>query len=297
MNISQAKENLISQSIEPDKIDWKSYSNDIPIENFLKNEYGIELKDNFALQAQALKEQQAYKQQTALVSKLQLSKLFNKPKVIGLVGNANEAKSNLIYWVLDELNKDYKFQVYVYGLRCSVVNTIQVHSIQEIEQVKDSILIVDEMTSLFDLDNRKVKAQIENTIRLIFHNNNILLVCGLGENFKKFLSAKLTAVIFKKLTLADLINGSTVKNILMAYKGNERGESILNLDLNEALIFDGLHYHKVDVPYLTKYDTKAKNVTIHARKSVPKIAVKEINTDDLDNNTLKSMKIKKKVVM
>ena len=201
---------------------------------------------------------------------MKISKLFNKPKVIGLVGNANEAKSNLIYWFLDELKKEYKFKVYVYGLRCPVVNTIQVHSVEEIEQVKDSILIVDEMTSLFDLDNRKVKAQIENTIRLIFHNNNILMVCGLGENFKKFLSAKLTAVIFKKVTLADLINGSTVKNILMSYKGNERGQSILNLALNEAIIYDGLHYHKVDVPYLKQYDTKAKNCAILVRKNAVK---------------------------
>ncbi len=199
---------------------------------------------------------------------MKISKLFNKPKVIGLIGNANEAKSNLIYWLLDELKKDYKFKVYVYGLRCPVTNTIQVHSIEEIEQVKDSILIIDEMTSLFDLDNRKVKAQIENTIRLIFHNNNILLLCGLGENFKKFLSAKLTAVIFKKTTIADLINGSTIKRIVISYKGNERGNSILNLELNEAIIYDGEHYYKTDIPYMKVYDTKAKNVSILVPKTV-----------------------------
>ena len=174
---------------------------------------------------------------------MELNKLFNKPKVIGLVGDTNTAKSNTIYWILDDLKKNFKFNVYVYGLRSTFPKTQEVTSIEEIEQVKNSIIIVDEMFSLFDLDNRKIKAQIENTIRLIFHNNNILLVCGLGENFKKFLSAKLTAIIFKKVTLADLINGSTVKNIVLRYKGNERGSSILNLSLGEALIFDGLHYH------------------------------------------------------
>lgn len=199
---------------------------------------------------------------------MKLKELFNKPKVISIVGNANTAKSNLIYYILDELKKDFKFKVYVYGLRCPVSNTTQVHSVEEIEQVQNSLIIIDEMTSLFDLDNRKVKAQIENTIRLIFHNNNILLVCGLGENFKKFLSAKLTAVIFKKVTIADLINGSTVKNIIMSYKGNERGNSILNLGLGEAIVFDGLHYTKIDVPYLKKYDSKSKNVPILEKKTV-----------------------------
>ena len=270
MNINQAKDNLLDQGIETDKIDWESWSKDIPIEDYLRNNYGIELVDNFQLQAMAIREKEAYDKRTILGSHLDISKLFNKPKVIGLIGNTNEAKSNMIYWILDFLKKDYKFNVYVYGLRCTFPNTIKIHSIEEIEQIKDSILIVDEMTSLFDLDNRKVKTQIENTIRLIYHNNNILLMCGLGENFKKFLSAKLSVIIFKKVTLADLINGSTVKNVLMAYKGNERGQSILNLALDEALIFDGLHYHKIDVPYLPKYDTKAKNAPILVKKMIKK---------------------------
>lgn len=272
MNITQAKENLVNQGIDIAKIDFESYSKDIPIEDWLKNEYGIELKDNFQLQAQAIREQQAYKENKAL-NGFKIESLFDKPKVIGLVGDTNTAKSNTIYWILDELSKDFKFKVYVYGLRCEFPNTNRVTSIEEIEQVKDSLIIVDEMFSLFDLDNRKVKAQIENTIRLIFHNNNILLVCGLGENFKKFLSAKLTAVIFKKVTIADLINGSTVKNIVMRYKGEERGSSILNLDLGEALIFDGLHYHTVQIPYMKQYDTKAKNCAILVRK----IEVKRVN--------------------
>ncbi|MAG77183.1 MAG: hypothetical protein CL811_10545 [Colwelliaceae bacterium] len=199
---------------------------------------------------------------------MKLNKLFDKPKVIGLVANANEGKSNLIYYILDSLKKDYKFDVYVYGLRCAFEGTTQVHSIEEIEQVKNSIIIVDEMMSLFDLNNRKVKAQIENTIRLIFHNNNVLLLCGLGENFKKFISAKLNAVIFKRTTIADLINGCTMKNVLLSYKGNERGQSILNLGIDEALVFDGLHYHRMDVPYMEKYDTKKKNCAILVRKSV-----------------------------
>ena len=198
---------------------------------------------------------------------IKLNNLFNKPRIIGLVGNANEAKSNLIYWLLDKLNKKYKFKLYVYGLRCDFPNTIKVSSVDEIEQVEDSIIIIDEMISLFDLDNRKVKATVENTLRLIYHNNNSLLLCGLGENFKKFLSAKLDAVIFKKVTLADLINGSAMKNIIMAYKGLERGSSILNLGKGEALFYDGNHYEKMDIPYLKKYDTKRGNNPILIKRA------------------------------
>ena len=200
---------------------------------------------------------------------MNLKNLFTKPKIIGLVANANEGKSNTIYWILDSLRKDYTFKLYVYGLRCPVSNTIQIYSVDELEQIKDSILIVDEMENLFDFNNRKVRKEIEKTIRLIFHNNNVLLLCGLGENFKKFLSGKLNALIFKKITFADLINGSRVKNIILNYNGVEKGTTILNLAINETIIFDGLHYKKFDVPYMKDYDTKAKNVPILVKK--PKV--------------------------
>ena len=200
---------------------------------------------------------------------MNLKNLFTKPKIIGLVANANEGKSNTIYWILDSLRKDYTFKLYVYGLRCPVSNTIQIYSVDELEQIKDSILIVDEMENLFDFNNRKVRKEIEKTIRLIFHNNNVLLLCGLGENFKKFLSGKLNALIFKKITFADLINGSRVKNIILNYNGVEKGTTILNLAINETIILDGLHYKKFDVPYMKDYDTKAKNVPILVKK--PKV--------------------------
>jgi len=211
---------------------------------------------------------------------MKLCNLFDKPRIIGLIANANEGKSNLIYYILDELNKKYTFTVYTYGLRCSFQRTKEIFSINQLEQISDSVVIIDEMFSLFDLDNRKVKRQIENTIRLIFHNNNVLLLCGLGENFKKFLSAKLSALIFKKVTFADLINGSTAKNIILGYKGAESGATVINLGIDKAVVFDGLDYHKLHVPYLRKYDSKAKNVSILVRKNVQKKNVTKRGSDD-----------------
>ena len=184
------------------------------------------------------------------------------PKIIGIIANSNEGKSNLIYWIIETLKKDYRFKIYAYGLRSSIKFINSVHSIPEIEQIKDSIVVIDEMESLFDFGNRKIRRNIENTIRLIYHNNNVLLLCGLGENFKKFISAKLNIVIFKKITFSDLINGSRAKNIISDYYGMEKGTSILNLNKNEALVFDGNSYNKIEIPYLKEYDLKSKNVPI-----------------------------------
>jgi len=208
-----------------------------------------------------------------------LKKLFVKPSIIGLVANVNEGKSNTLYYILDELSKKYDFNVYVYGLKCTFPNTNVIHSVDEMEQIKDSLIILDEVFSLWDLDNRKAKRQIESSLRLINHNNNILIVCGLCENFKKFLSAKLDAVIFKKVSFADMINGSRMKNIIMNYKGNEMGSTVVNLNIDEAIVYDGLKYNKIHIPYMKKYDTKAKNVKILVRKKILKKRTKTYSED------------------
>jgi len=197
-----------------------------------------------------------------------ITELFDKPKIIAIVGDVNNGKSNLLYYTLTELNKKGDFNLYTYGLRLLFPNAKQIFSVSELEQIKDSIIIVDELSSLFDLDNRKIKKQVENSLRLINHNNNILVVCGTPENFKKFISAKVDVIIYKKTTFADCVNGSRVKDLVMNYKGNQRGSEMLNLSVGEAVLFDGKHYSLMDIPYMKQYDSKKENKEIiRKRKS------------------------------
>ena len=48
----------------------------------------------------------------------------------------------------------------------------------------------------------------------------------------------------------------------MRCKIKERGSYLLNLQDNEALIFDGQHYKKINVPYLEAFDSKKSNEAI-----------------------------------
>jgi hypothetical protein len=187
---------------------------------------------------------------------MKITNLFKTPKVVGIVGNPNEAKSNLIYHIIEELKKEGSYKLFCYGLRKKIPRSIEIYSITELEQIKNSIVILDEVMSLWDLNNRMAKRQIENTLRLIYHNNNILIVCAIPENVKKFIAGKFDVLFLKKITLGDLINGSRVKRIVMDYKGSELGSSVLNLSKQEALIYDGTHYHKIIIPYYKKYDSK-----------------------------------------
>src|SRR3990167_2153647 len=126
--------------------------------------------------------------------------LFNKPCIIGLIADVNEGKSMLLYDIIDKLREKKRFNLYTYGLRAEIKDTVKIYSVNELEQIKNSLIILDEVMTLWDLDNRMIKKQIENTLRLLHHNNNILIISAVPENIKKFISSKLNIIICKKVT-------------------------------------------------------------------------------------------------
>jgi len=193
---------------------------------------------------------------------MDLIELFDKPKIISVVADINSGKSMLLYHIVETLRKQAEFSLYTYGFRIPLNFAKEIYSVEELEQIENSLIIIDETFSLFDLGNRKNKKAVENTLRLINHNNNILVLCMVPENVKKFLASKIDILFFKKCTIPDFINGSMVKRIVDSYSGYERGTTILGVKIDEALIFDGKHYHKINVPYYEKYDSKADNENI-----------------------------------
>lgn len=184
-----------------------------------------------------------------------------KYNIVGLTGDTSSAKTNTLYYFINEIMKiDSKISVVVFGLKCDVSGVKHIFSIEELEKVKNSIIILDEFNVLFDIENRKNRQNIERILQFIEHNNNKLLLCGLPEHFKKFISAKIRVFLFKGLTLASLINGSEMKNKIGGFQdvGGVKGTKILNLAKNELLIISD--YTKiVKIPYMKEYDTKKDN--------------------------------------
>ena len=199
----------------------------------------------------------------------QLLNLLNKPCVVGVVADVNQGKSMLLYNLLYKaVQEGKKFNLYYYGLRKDLALGTRIYSVEELEKITNSVVILDEFPSLFNLDDRKQKSSVENTLRLINHNNNIVILCAVPESYKKFLAAKVDYWVFKRSSLADFINGSRAKNVVNAYRGVEKGSTVLNLPVDCALLYDGLHYHKLTVDYLQDFDTKAENVPIFVQENV-----------------------------
>lgn len=193
--------------------------------------------------------------------------LLKEPQLIGMIGDADAGKSNVLYFMIKALRQEFDFKLYTYGLRVFLQGEQKIYSVEELEVIQKSIIIIDEFASLFDVDDRKEKKQIERTLRLIFHNNNVVLFSGLPENYKKFIASKLNSVIFKRCAKSDFINGSRVKKIAYNFEGIEQGSAVLDIKKDKALVYDGKHYHMVNIPYLPETDTKASNEDILQKRT------------------------------
>ena len=188
-------------------------------------------------------------------------------RVVGIIANPNAGKSNLIYHTIQTLQDHYDANVYTYGLRAYVPGTTVIYSVEELEKISNSIVFIDEFYSLFELTNRKKTEQVEKSLRLIYHKNNIMVLCGLPHNFNKFISGMLNAIIFKECTLVDFINRSYAQRVAFSYKNDAiMGQSTMSIAKDEAVVFDGNHYTLIDVPYIQAGDTKRGNPDILVQK-------------------------------
>lgn len=194
-----------------------------------------------------------------------IPKLFDRPKIIGLCADVDQGKSNLLYALISSLQKDYKFSannLYSYAMPIWMGEQ-KIFSVEELELIENSVIILDEFYLFLNMDDRKRVKQLAETMQRIKHANNVLIMCGLAHNFNKFISSQLEIKIFKQTTIKNLINGSPMKDTVLSYNGSEKGSTILRLDKGQALIHGlegegtgNLHYKLVSVPHMKNYDVK-----------------------------------------
>jgi len=202
--------------------------------------------------------------------------LFTDPSIraIGLISDPNQGKSNTIYHCIKALQAKYDAKMYAYGLRVMFDGVQRINSIEELERITNSVIFLDEFPSLFSLNNRRQVEKFEESMRKIYHSNNIVIICGLPHNFTKFLSGLLNAIIFKQSTLVDFIQRSPAERIIASFSpaigsNIQKGSRMLTMPKDVALVYDGEHYWDVDVPYVEEGDAKRFNAPILQPKPAP----------------------------
>lgn len=195
-----------------------------------------------------------------------MSDLFTDPSIrcIGIISDPNQGKSNTIYHMIKALQSQYNAKMYAYGLRVMFDGIQRINSVEELERITDSVIFIDEFPSLFRMSNKRQVEKFEESMRKIYHSNNIVIICGLAHNFNKFLSSLLNVIIFKQVTLSDFIQRSPAERVIAKFSSSfgspvQKGSEMLTMPVDVALVYDGSHYQEVDVPYVEEGDAKKHN--------------------------------------
>ena len=93
--------------------------------------------------------------------------------------------------------------------------------------------------------------------------NNRILICGHPHSFNKFLGSLLQIMIFKQITLSDLIQRSPTERVIASFSNDmasiaKKGSRVLAMPKNIALVYDAVtgHYSEIHVDYVKETDMK-----------------------------------------
>lgn len=183
-------------------------------------------------------------------------------RVVGIVADEHEGKTNTMFYFLDAcLLRKRSVVCYFYHREYKEMlqdKVTLINNLDELERVRDSFVFIDEFKELFQLDNRKFITQVERVFNLLLHNNNVLILAGVPNYYKKFIAGRVRQWVIKGITYKNCINGSALKNYLGSLSGDFVGATRLDIPIDKMLV-NGVF---LDVPYLKKYDKKDKNVNL-----------------------------------
>jgi len=196
-----------------------------------------------------------------------LMDILEKPDIrsIGVLADVHQGKTNTIQVAIKAIQSKYEAKMYSYGLPTFNPGVVKINSIEELERIHDSWIFIDEFPSLFSLSNRRQIELFERSMSLVFQANvnNRILICGHPHSFNKFLGSLLQVMVFKQITLSDLIQRSPTERVIAAFSSDassrvQKGSRVLAMPKDTALIYDTVtgHYSEITVPYSQDTDMK-----------------------------------------
>lgn len=189
-------------------------------------------------------------------------------RVIGVIADKNQGKTNLLVNII-EITRRLAPETNIVGFRLpvNIPDVLYLNTLTELSKVQNSLIIIDELKTLVDLDNRTEVRILMSILQTLYHpqRNNTVILCGLAHNFNGKISGELEAVIFKQTTLISVIQRTNIDYILRSLRSEgkaSKNEYTLVMPKETALIYHPRmkkEWHCIDIPYLEEYDVKKDN--------------------------------------
>lgn len=199
-----------------------------------------------------------------------LQTIFGDYRIVGLAGDKSTGKTNNLM----ALVKDFRFlntitPIYVYGLNEATLtwlmqfqNVFEISTIEQLSNKKDSLIIIDEFQKL-RLNDRRYKELLDKFVDFIYHNNNwCILSCPNLREFNSIIGSKIERWALKSLSVNNLVNGSHLKDIVLAYNGRYKTLNDISIHPGQLLIINNDYERVLELEYIKDIDEKIKNVNI-----------------------------------
>ena len=187
-------------------------------------------------------------------------------RVIGVVGDKNTGKSGLLYSMIRIIKKLAPMtQIVAFRLNKKIDGVLHLNTLLELSKIRDSFIIMDELKTIVDTDNRKETQTFLEILQTLYHSNNTIVVSGLAHNYNGKISGELEAIVFTQTTLISVIKRSNLDYILrpLRHEGQaSKNEYALTMPIGGALIYHphmAKSWHYITIPYVAEDDTKKDN--------------------------------------
>lgn len=190
-------------------------------------------------------------------------------RVIGVVADKNQGKSNMLYNMIDIIRRNApETKIVGFRLLINIPGVLMLNSLVELAKIRNSYILIDELKTIVDMDNRTEVSELLQLLQTLYHSNNTLILCGLAHNFNGKISGEIEAWILKQTTMISIIKRSNLDYVLreLNHEGQaHKNKYVLTMPKNGAVVYHPYmekNWHYIEIPYLPRFDTKLDNEPI-----------------------------------
>jgi hypothetical protein len=137
----------------------------------------------------------------------------NKPLII--LGDTNQGKTNLLFYLAREATRDNNKKKYILGYPKVYNGFLPINNLEDLSNINDCIVCIDELSRYFPPWDKKTNQKLMETLQFAEHNNiKIIASTQISQMVTRQLEAFIGQWAIKKIRMHTLKNGSTPKNIL-----------------------------------------------------------------------------------
>lgn len=216
MNIEKAKNLLIGQGIDIQTIDWTSYSDDIPIEEWLYNEYRITPTD-FETEVEKSKNQiEQYKREKFDNSNgVNWKEISKTAKSIAIAGTTGTGKTAIGYKILEVFDKPVYVLKHPRPELLKERGFLPLFRFSDIERLSHCVIWIDEPQLYISYYEKRINSALMRLLSLCRQREITLILSTSDTRFiNRGLESYIDVWIIKDLEFDLVKQGSIIKKII-----------------------------------------------------------------------------------